>query len=141
MKWLFEQGCTLVVLACNTASAKALRTIQQKDLPKIDAAKRVLGVIRPTTEIIGQFSKTGNVGILATNGTVIPGHIQLRSRNFIRNYMYFSRHAPCGCHWWRIMSTIHPGPITSSKKIWVALTSVRPDRYHFTGMHPLSFID
>ncbi len=67
---LFAMGCELVVLACNTASAKALRTIQQKDLPKIDPSKRVLGVIRPTTEIIGNYSKTGNVGVLGTAGTV-----------------------------------------------------------------------
>ncbi len=70
VQWFFEQGCELVILACNTASAKALRTIQQNDLPKIDPAKRVLGVIRPTTEIIGQYSKSGEVGILGTNGTV-----------------------------------------------------------------------
>src|SRR6516225_4306625 len=70
VQWLFQQGCPLVILACNTASAKALRTIQQNDLQKIDAEKRVLGVIRPTTEIIGTFTKTGKVGILATTGTV-----------------------------------------------------------------------
>ena len=70
VKWFFQQGCSLVILACNTASAKALRTIQQVDLPKIAPGKRVLGVIRPTTEIIGRFSETGSVGILATNGTV-----------------------------------------------------------------------
>lgn len=70
VQWFFSQGCELVVLACNTASAKALRTIQQKDLPHIDPRKRVLGVIRPTTEIIGQYSKTGQVGILGTTGTV-----------------------------------------------------------------------
>ncbi len=70
VKWFFKQGCPLVVLACNTASAKALRTIQQNDLPGIAPDKRVLGVIRPTTEIIGNFSETGSVGILATNGTV-----------------------------------------------------------------------
>ncbi len=73
VKHLFDMGCELVVLACNTASAKALRTIQQKDLPKIDPAKRVLGVIRPTTEIIGNYSKTGNVGVLGTAGTVSSG--------------------------------------------------------------------
>ncbi|WP_317899234.1 glutamate racemase [Aurantibacillus circumpalustris] len=67
---LFNMGCHLVVLACNTASAKALRTIQQKDLPKIAPSKRVLGVIRPTTEIIGKHSKTGHVGVLGTQGTV-----------------------------------------------------------------------
>ncbi len=70
VKWFFSQGCELVILACNTASAKALRTIQQKDLPTIDPSKRVLGVIRPTTEIIGQYSKTGEVGIVGTLGTV-----------------------------------------------------------------------
>lgn len=70
VEWFFEQGCSLVILACNTASAKALRTIQQNDLPRIAPDKRVLGVIRPTTEIIGQLSETKNVGILATNGTV-----------------------------------------------------------------------
>jgi len=70
VQWFFKQGCELVILACNTASAKALRTIQQKDLPHIDPSKRVLGVIRPTTEIIGRYSKTGQVGILGTTGTV-----------------------------------------------------------------------
>lgn len=70
VKWFFDQGCPLVILACNTASAKALRTIQQNDLPGIDPSKRVLGVIRPTAEIIGNLSETGEAGILATNGTV-----------------------------------------------------------------------
>jgi glutamate racemase len=67
---LFELDCDLVILACNTASAKALRTIQQWDLPKIDADKRVLGVIRPTAEQIGKFTSTQVVGILGTSGTV-----------------------------------------------------------------------
>lgn len=70
VQWFFSQGCSLVILACNTASAKALRTIQQNDLAKMGADKRVLGVIRPTTEVIGSFSKTNNVGILGTSGTV-----------------------------------------------------------------------
>lgn len=70
VQWFFQQGCHLVILACNTASAKALRTIQQNDLPKIDPSRRVLGVIRPTSEIIGNLSKTKNVGVLATTGTV-----------------------------------------------------------------------
>lgn len=67
---LFELGCQLVILACNTASAKALRTIQQKNLPTIDPSRRVLGVIRPTAECIGQLTKTRHVGILATAGTI-----------------------------------------------------------------------
>lgn len=70
VKWFFEKGCPLVILACNTASAKALRTIQQNDLENLNPKNRVLGVIRPTTEIVGQFTKSGSIGILATNGTV-----------------------------------------------------------------------
>ncbi len=67
---LFEQGCSLVILACNTASAKALRSIQQRDLPIIDPSRRVLGVIRPTAEAIGSISSTGHVGVFGTPGTV-----------------------------------------------------------------------
>lgn len=70
VQWFFDQGCSLVILACNTASAKALRTIQQNDLPRIAPDKRVLGVIRPTTELIGRLSESRSIGILATNGTV-----------------------------------------------------------------------
>ena len=70
VQWLFGQGCQLVILACNTASAKALRTIQQNDLPKMNGERRVLGVIRPTSEIIGTYTKTKNIAILATAGTV-----------------------------------------------------------------------
>ncbi|MCD8203041.1 MAG: glutamate racemase [Prevotella sp.] len=67
---LFTMGCHLVIIACNTASAKALRTIQQKDLPKLDSNRRVLGVIRPTAECIGTISKSRHVGIVATEGTI-----------------------------------------------------------------------
>jgi glutamate racemase len=79
---LFNMGCELVVLACNTASAKALRTIQQKDLPRIAPDKRVLGVIRPTTEIVGKYSKTGHVGILGTNGTITSNSYPLEIEKF-----------------------------------------------------------
>ncbi len=71
VKQLFDKGCHLVVLACNTASAKALRNIQQKDLPNIDPTRRVLGVIRPTTEVAGNYSKTKHIGVLGTTGTVL----------------------------------------------------------------------
>jgi len=67
---LFELGCPLVILACNTASAKALRSIQQNDLPYLDPTRRVLGVIRPTVECIGEITYTRHVGLLATSGTV-----------------------------------------------------------------------
>jgi glutamate racemase len=70
VQWLFKKGCPLVILACNTASAKALRTIQQKDLPVLAPDRRVLGVIRPVTEIVGTLTRSQHVGILATAGTV-----------------------------------------------------------------------
>ena len=67
---LFQMGCHLVILACNTASAKALRTIQQHDLPLWDPERRVLGIIRPTAEVIGGLTRSRHVGILATEGTI-----------------------------------------------------------------------
>ena len=70
VKKLFDLGCPLVILACNTASAKALRTIQQVNLPSIDPTRRVLGVIRPTAECIGTLTHSRHVGILATSGTI-----------------------------------------------------------------------
>ena len=71
VEYLFGQGCQLVILACNTASAKALRTIQQNDLAIIDPNRRVLGVIRPTVEEVGKLTKTNHIGLLATSGTVL----------------------------------------------------------------------
>ena len=70
VKHLFNQGCRLVILACNTASAKALRTIQQRDLPLFDPQRRVLGVIKPCAEAIGAYTQSGHVGVLGTVGTV-----------------------------------------------------------------------
>ena len=70
VEYLFAQGCPLVILACNTASAKALRSIQQRDLPRIAPDRRALGVIRPTAEAVGALSRTGHVGIFATPGTI-----------------------------------------------------------------------
>ena len=67
---LFARGCHLVILACNTASAKALRTIQQNDLARLDPQRRVLGVIRPTVETVCEMTKTQHVGVLATTGTI-----------------------------------------------------------------------
>ncbi len=94
VKWFFEQGCPLVVLACNTASAKALRSIQQNDLPKIDASKRVLGVIRPTTEVIGQYTKTNEVGILGTNGTVQSGSYPIEIKKFYPDINVYQQACP-----------------------------------------------
>ena len=70
VKSLFEMGCPLIILACNTASAKALRTIQQRDLPLIAPERRVLGVIRPSVEYVSRHTRRGHVGVLATSGTV-----------------------------------------------------------------------
>lgn len=82
VQWLLQQNCPLIILACNTASAKALRSIQQHDLYALDPRARVLGVIRPTTEVIGKKSNTGHVGILATNGTVQSGSYLLEIEKF-----------------------------------------------------------
>lgn len=82
VQWFFKMGCPLVILACNTASAKALRTIQQLDLPQIDPDKRVLGVIRPTAEIIGSYTKSNVVGVLGTKGTVTSGSYQIEINKF-----------------------------------------------------------
>jgi glutamate racemase len=94
VKWFFDQGCSLVILACNTASAKALRTIQQKDLPEISPAKRVLGVIRPTTELIGKYSETGSVGILATNGTVASNSYPVEIARFFPELKVYQEACP-----------------------------------------------
>lgn len=94
VKWFFEQGCSLVILACNTASAKALRTIQQNDLPRLAPDKRVLGVIRPTAEIIGQFSETGSVGVLATNGTVASGSYPMEINRFFPELKVYQEACP-----------------------------------------------
>ena len=82
VKWLLQQDCPLIILACNTASAKALRTIQQKDLENLDPNARILGVIRPTTEIIGKHTNTNSIGILATNGTVQSNSYQIEIEKF-----------------------------------------------------------
>lgn len=94
VEWFFKQGCSLVILACNTASAKALRTIQQNDLPRIAPAKRVLGVIRPTSEIIGTFSETKSVGILATNGTVSSNSYPIEIEKFFPGIKVYQEACP-----------------------------------------------
>jgi glutamate racemase len=79
---LFEMGCHLVILGCNTASAKALRTIQQNDLPRLDPERRVLGIIRPTAEIIGSLTRSRHVGIFATEGTIKSESYNLEIHKF-----------------------------------------------------------
>lgn len=94
VKWFFDQGCPLVILACNTASAKALRTIQQNDLHHLNPNNRVLGVIRPTAEIVGNFSKTNHVGVLATNGTVQSESYVLEIEKFFPHIQVYQQACP-----------------------------------------------
>ena len=94
VRHLFEMGCRLVILACNTASAKALRTIQQNDLPGMEAGRRVLGVIRPTTEIIGSISRTGHVGILGTKGTVTSCSYPIEIEKFFPELQVYQQPCP-----------------------------------------------
>ncbi|RYZ45013.1 MAG: glutamate racemase [Sphingobacteriales bacterium] len=94
VKWFFEQGCPMVIVACNTASAKALRSIQQIDLPLLDGSKRVLGVIRPSAETIGTYTQTGKVGILGTKGTVSSGSYVLEIDNFYPEVQVFQQACP-----------------------------------------------
>ena len=94
VRHLFEKGCNLVILACNTASAKALRSIQQLDLPTMHPSYRVLGVIRPTTERIGAFTKTGQVGILATRGTVVSQSYIIEIEKFFPGIQVYQEACP-----------------------------------------------
>lgn len=97
VKYLFAHGCPLVILACNTASAKALRSIQQRDLPNMDdSTRRVLGVIRPTAEIIGKLTSSGSVGIMGTPGTVSSGSYPLEIGKFWPEVKVYSE----GCPMW-----------------------------------------
>jgi glutamate racemase len=94
VEWLFSQGCPLVILACNTASAKALRTIQQVDIPKKYPNKRVLGVIRPTAEIIGEFTLRKNIGIMGTRGTISSKSYPIEINKFFPELKVYQQSCP-----------------------------------------------
>ena len=94
VRYLFKQGCHLVILACNTASAKALRTIQQYDLPSLAPNRRVLGVIRPTVEVAGDISKSHHIGIMATPGTVRSKTYELEMAKLFPNFQVTSEACP-----------------------------------------------
>lgn len=94
VKWFFDMGCPLVILACNTASAKALRTIQQKDLPDMGAEKRILGVIRPSAEVIGNYTKTKEVGVLGTKGTVLSNSYKIEIDHFFPDVRVHQKACP-----------------------------------------------
>ncbi len=94
VNYLFEQGCHLVILACNTASAKALRSIQQRNLPQIGPNRRVLGVIRPTVEKLSELSKNGNVGILGTPGTIQSQSYDIEIAKFYPQFNTYGNACP-----------------------------------------------
>lgn len=94
VQWLFQQGCPLIILACNTASAKALRTIQQKDMKALDPSKRVLGVIRPTAEVIGEYSNTKEIGVLGTVGTVKSESYLIEINKFFPDLKVYQQACP-----------------------------------------------
>ncbi len=94
VEWFFNMGCPLVILACNTASAKALRTIQQQDLPLLAPDNRVLGVIRPTAEVIGNYTTSGKVGVLGTKGTVASESYKIEISHFYPHLEVYQQACP-----------------------------------------------
>ncbi|MDB4926213.1 glutamate racemase [Mucilaginibacter sp.] len=94
VQWLFKQGCPLIILACNTASAKALRNIQQLDMKGLDPSKRVLGVIRPTAEVIGNYSATKEIGVLGTIGTVKSESYLIEIKKFFPDLKVYQQACP-----------------------------------------------
>lgn len=94
VQWLFKMNCQLVILACNTASAKALRTIQQKDMQGLDPTKRVLGVIRPTAEVIGHYSTSKEIGVLGTTGTVQSESYLIEIKKFFPDLKVYQQACP-----------------------------------------------
>ena len=94
VKHLFDQGCRLIILACNTASAEALRTIQQRDLPVIAPERRLLGVVRPTVEKVGQLSRTGHIGVFGTPGTIASGSYNIEIEGMYPGYKVHGHACP-----------------------------------------------
>lgn len=98
VKEFFKMGCPLVIIACNTASANALRAIQQNDLPAIDEGRRVLGVIRPSAEVIGNYTKTGSIGIMGTIGTVKSNAYKIETEKFFPGIRIYQQACPMLVH-------------------------------------------
>jgi glutamate racemase len=94
VQWMLKMDCPLIILACNTASSKALRTIQQQDLKSYDPSKRVLGVIRPTAEVIGNYSETKQIGVLGTKGTVQSGSYPIEIGHFFPYLKVYQQACP-----------------------------------------------
>lgn len=94
VKHLFAQGCHLIILACNTASAEALRTIQQQDLPTLAPERRVLGVVRPTVEYVGSQTRTGHIGVFGTPGTIASRSYNIEIEGMYPNFKVHGHACP-----------------------------------------------
>ena len=127
VKYLFSQGCNLVILACNTASAKALRSIQQRDLQNIDPTKRVLGVIRPTAECLGEYTKSGVIGILGTPGTIRSRSYDMEIAKLYPDFTVFSHACPMWVPLVEYGEADKPGADYFVKQDTDALLSQSPD--------------
>lgn len=124
---LFHSGCQLVILACNTASAKALRNIQQIDLPSIDPRRRVLGIIRPTVESIGEITKSRHVGVLATEGTIKSMSYPLEIRKLFPDITVVSGACPMWASLVEANEHLNPGADYFIKRDIEQLLSRDPD--------------
>ena len=124
---LFQSGCQLVILACNTASAKALRNIQQIDLPGIDPRRRVLGIIRPTVESIGEITKSRHVGVLATEGTIKSMSYPLEIRKLFPDITVVSGACPMWASLVEANEHLNPGADYFIKRDIEQLLSRDPD--------------
>ena len=127
VKYLFDHGCHLVILACNTASAKALRSIQQNDLPKIDPCRRVLGVIRPTVEKVGALTHTGSIGLVGTPGTVKSESYDMEIAKLYPDYKLYSQPCPMWVPLVEYREFDSPGADYFVKQELDRLMSRRPD--------------
>jgi len=127
VEWLFAQGCPLVILACNTASAKALRTIQQKVLPAKYPDHRVLGVIRPTAEVIGNYSNTNTIGVMGTRGTVNSESYPIEIQHFFPDLKVFQQSCPLWVPLIENNEHVHPGADYFVQKYVDELRAKSPD--------------
>ena len=141
MQWFFSKGCPLVILACNTASAKALRTIQQNDLPEWPRPTRVLGVIRPTAEVIGTYSNTGQIGVLATPGNCELGILSDRDRQVFPALKVFQQSCPMWVPLIENNEHLSPGRrLFLSEMCGSAFGAIGPHRYYPACLYPLSAV-
>ncbi len=106
---LFLRGCNLVILACNTASAKALRSIQQRDLPNLDPERRVLGIIRPTAEHIGKITRSRHIGVLATKGTIDSRSYEMETAKLYPDIKVIGHACPMWVHLVENNEAMNPG--------------------------------